>query len=133
MGIYIEGVEMPETCKLCYLSEFSAGLYAYVCKPTGVRIDYEMAKVSKPKRICPLIEVPEPHGRLGDLDALHSALRKRGKEFSDSEYGEGVKCGLADAREFIKNAPTVIPVSESKERPAFLPQYELTPRSEEGE
>ena len=30
-------------------------------------------------------------------------------------------------------AENIIPASESKERPAFLPQYELTPRSEEGE
>lgn len=55
------------------------------------------------------VEAIKPHGRLIDADELHSVLRKRAKEFSDSEYGTGVKCGLADAREYIKIAPTIIP------------------------
>lgn len=59
------------------------------------------------------VTVP-PHGRLIDADELHSALRKRAKEFSNSEYGEGVKCGLADAREYIKIAPTIIPAEEGE-------------------
>lgn len=102
MGVYVSSMEMPETCKLCYLSEFSAGFYAYVCKPTGVRIDYEMAKVSKPKRICPLIEVPGPHGDLIDRDKL------RAKEF----IHDGDAYAVVMSRD-IRNAPTIIPADES--------------------
>lgn len=104
MGIYIDGMEMPETCKLCYLSEFSAGFYAYVCKPTGARIDYEMAKVSKPTRICPLIEIPEPHGRLIDADAVIL-------EDGPYEYDDWCKWALGQ----YQDAPTVIPASEEGE------------------
>lgn len=74
MGVYIKGMEMPETCKLCYLSEFDPGFYAYVCKPTGMRIDYDMAKIDRPRTICPLVPVP-PHGDLIDRDALLSVDR----------------------------------------------------------
>lgn len=60
------------------------------------------------------VTIVPPHGRLIDADELHSSLRKRAKEFSNSEYGEGVKCGLADAREYIKIAPTIIPAEEGE-------------------
>lgn len=61
------------------------------------------------------VTIVPPHGRMIDADDLHSVLRKRAKEFSNSEYGEGVKCGLADAREYIKMATTIIPASGGQE------------------
>ena len=94
MSVLIKGMEMPKEGTVIAIYTLNGKFYASA-PGTG---------------LCPLVPVP-PHGRLIDADALHSVLRLRGKEFSDSEYGEVVKCGLADAREFIKNAPTVIPAS----------------------
>ena len=66
-----------------------------------------------------------PHGRMIDADAL---LKKCEFVCTDDDVDvRAVRYSVVDA------APTVIPASESEERPAFLPQYELTPRSEEGE
>lgn len=81
------------------------------------------------------VPAPEPHGRLIDADALMLKIR----EYID-EYGELDEngfhsekwCAMKEAEMAACETPTVIPASESKERPAFLPQYELTPRSKEG-
>jgi hypothetical protein len=107
MAILIKGMEMPFTCLTCDFHKCAGGVWDF-CSLTKRR---QFRFKNRPKN-CPLIEVPEPHGDLIDRDALP----KPRVEWED-----------------IVNAPTVIPASESKERHAFLPQYELTPRSEEGE
>lgn len=102
MGVYVKGMEMPETCKLCYLSEFDPGFYAYVCKPTGMRIDYDMAKIDRPKKICPLVPVPE-HGRLIDADAF------------EAEYWSAQFWGDRDAAKKVHHAPAIIPADKEGE------------------
>lgn len=100
MGVYIENMEMP-----------GMGFREIRIHPNGTATEclegYEV-------NVGKAVPVP-PHGRLIDANELHSALRKRAKEFSNSEYGEGVKCGLADAREYIKIAPTIIPADPAEE------------------
>jgi len=65
MGVYVKGMEMPETCIEC----MNSGLR------TAIRCT-EWTKISAGLRenhraiSCPLTEVPEPHGRLIDADAL---------------------------------------------------------------
>lgn len=110
MGVYID-MEMPETCKLCYLSEFDPGFYAYVCKPTGIRIDYDMAKIDRPRTICPLIPVP-PHGRLIDKDALEADI-SASVVFS----GRDGNAEIVGAKKIINRlhlAPTIIPAEEGE-------------------
>ena len=106
MSVLIRGMEMPETCKLCYLSEFDPGFYAFVCKPTGIRIDYDMAKIDRPRTICPLLPV-SPHGRLGDLDALIVDLMDRGVESLQADDWYEIQQAVADA-------PTIIPAEEDE-------------------
>lgn len=61
MSLFIKGMEMPENCDDCFLGDF----YCEKCQ----HIDgYKMAG-SRPFN-CPLVEVPTPHGRLIDVDAL---------------------------------------------------------------
>lgn len=97
-GVYIKGMEMPKDG-------------VYWCE-IGVAGEIAMITIhGEDRKSFPLIPVPD-HGRLIDAEKLHTVLRERSKEFSNSEYGEGVKCGLADAREYIKIAPTIIPASK---------------------
>lgn len=69
MGVYVEGMEIPETCIEC----INSGLR------TAIRCS-EWTKISAGLRenhralSCPLVEVPEPHGRLIDADALDYKL-----------------------------------------------------------
>lgn len=79
MSILIKGMEMPQNCDRCFFCQY---IHAdedherfYVCslenwkKPiTHLPLNPIQAK-SKPNW-CPLIEVPTPHGRLIDADAL---------------------------------------------------------------
>ena len=121
MSILIRGMEMPETCKLCYLSEFDPHFYAYVCKPTGVRIDYEMAKIDRPRRTCPLIHVSD-HGRLIDADKLKgivSSAKHMDAGIYDGKtlYSDHLIVGADydDVCAAIDETPTVISAEEEDE------------------
>jgi hypothetical protein len=76
-------------------------------------------------------EVPEPHGRLILADELIEFIENRYEITWKDDYKGGIKDACVDILEKISTMPRYSS-SESKERPAFLPQYELTPRSEEG-
>ena len=122
MGVYIEGMEMPKNCSECIILE-----QAYYCPFTLSTQDFNDERHEK----CPLIEVPEPHGDLID------ASEKIRVQMYDDEHEDfhTVEMTIDDllSQSWAKAyAYPIIPASESKERPAFLPTYELTPRSEEG-
>lgn len=107
MSLLIEGINLPEAGKPVVLHIASNGkVYANVVD-SGITTEHTA------------VEVP-PHERLIDAAELHSVLRQKSKEFSDSEYGEGVKDGLAYARECVVNAPTIIHADQNEE----LQQYE---------
>ena len=95
MGIYIKGVEIPESCWRCTLyrtvdcaisrREESAGKFRNIRHPN-----------------CPLVYIPKPHGRLIDADSLMQYFNVyKYEEWTSEEVG-----GL------INNAPTVIEGSE---------------------
>ena len=56
MSVLIRGMEMPERCGACFLRVGGCKQRMYV--------------EQRPK-YCPLVEIPTPHGRLGDLDKLN--------------------------------------------------------------
>lgn len=112
MGIYLPNMEMPKT-----------GCYILSVDNTGKdKTIFTVAKHTQSGKIisCRVgeaVPVP-PHGRLIDADAVQEEFKK---------FHDGKRLMLIDT------APTIIPASKSEEYPAFLPQYELTPQSEEGE
>ena len=63
MSILIKGMEMPALCQECDLYIEGA------CYAKGYRDYRSIMDMSKPDD-CPLIEVPTPHGRLIDADAI---------------------------------------------------------------
>ena len=97
MGIYLPNMEMPKNCKSCPLRYSSTG-YAW-CDITGASLALE---IDMRDYTCPLVEIPTPHGRLGDLDAL-KAQYKYGEADSEDE-----KVWMMNIRRAIANAPTVI-------------------------
>ena len=82
-GVYIKGMEMPESCASCRF-------YGVYCYAKGD----ENAHSTLP---CPLINVPD-HGRLIDADALIEHL-------GDVEYKGAIKRVLVQA-------PTIIPADK---------------------
>lgn len=96
MGVYVKGIEMPKNCNECPL-HFYEGQAICSCRALHAIDDDEILKPWKNKRKdCPLIELP-PHGRLIDAD-----------ELIVMEY-----CGIKFVpKEFIDDAPTIIPAEE---------------------
>ena len=93
MSILIKGASLPESCKWCGLSSY---LKYYKCPFCDIiKEDYPENRYDG----CPLVEVPEPHGRLIDGDDLITA-------FPANEDGADVK--IASVRGTILHAPTVI-------------------------
>jgi hypothetical protein len=80
----------------------------------------QAVKASKDKRIiapygapipdwCPLVEVPTPHGRLGDLDALVKDLAVyRGGHNEGYGFDGGMYEAYNNSIELVEEAPTVI-------------------------
>ena len=77
MGIYIKGMEMPESCMRCPFEnggDCYGGKYKYIMDVD----DYEDFRHPN----CPLTYVPEPHGNLIDADKLADDLETDGRMFN---------------------------------------------------
>ena len=73
MAVIVEGMEMPRKCGCCPFQNFME------CDVDDH--DVQTACFNKERdKACKLIEVPEPHGRLGDLDAPISLIDTRGEK-----------------------------------------------------
>lgn len=103
MGVYIKGMEMPKSCSVCRL------FGEYGCPFIGA-VGYALTRGER-NEDCPITEVPEPHGRLIDADALKEAFC--GNCFADENPMECSEPCM-DMR-IILEAPTVIPASEEGE------------------
>jgi len=62
MSILIKGMEMPKCCEVCKFCDVDA---EHFCEVT---LNYIPLAEGRPKT-CPLVEVPEPHGRLIDAES----------------------------------------------------------------
>lgn len=114
MSVFVKEMKMPETCKECPIfDEWNA------CGVTGSWDFIDVFDPSKERlKDCPLVEVPTPHGRLIDADALRQSIKenidechKWANEVDTEEMyarvsqslGTFVECALR-----IKAAPTII-------------------------
>ena len=112
MGIYINGMRMPENCIKCPMQ------FGGMCHVMPAEVDEsrvaptveEALKQGKPNW-CPLVEVSEPHGDLIDRDAFrtdygmgeHCDKCENNSKSCDFIYSKMDFCGWLD------DAPTVIP------------------------
>ena len=65
MGIYVKGMKMPKKCLWCPL------MYIGFCQVTKTDVNSDLGRRADD---CPIVEVPEPHRRLIDADALDYKL-----------------------------------------------------------
>ena len=112
-GVYIKGTEMPTSCGKGKLFDTShaIGLFSPLgwCRVNGK----EIFRLSEKADFCPLVVVPEPHGRLIDADAVIDLVM----QYCPDDDGVCSKAG-ADLRELldeIEDLPTTIPASEEGE------------------
>jgi len=88
MGVYVKDMKMPEDCRECEMQVYYSFLGRTWCKSANIILadNYKPIPFDGRPTWCPLVEVPEPHGRLIDADKL----------FRDIEWDD------------IENAQTVI-------------------------
>ena len=104
MSVLIKGMRMPENCIKCPMQ------FGGMCCVMPAEVDEgrvaptveEAWKQGKPDW-CPLVEIPEPHGRLIDGDALQCKV---------DDIGLGYYEVLGVTEDTIEMAPTVIERSE---------------------
>lgn len=94
MSVLIHGMKMPRDC--------------YECKVWFECFD-EKPPFNMIKSVCPLVEVKEPHGRLGDLDKLKAKFRHSEKD------DEVDKAWNSAVRRIITQAETIIEPEGSEE------------------
>ena len=87
MSVLVKGMKMPRDC--------------YECKVWFECFD-EKPPFNMIKSVCPLVEVKEPHGRLGDLDKLKAKFRHSEKD------DEVDKAWNSAVRRIITQAATII-------------------------
>lgn len=108
MGVYIKGMEMPFTCLTCDFHKCAAGVGDF-CSRTKRR---QFRFKNRPD-YCPLIEVPEPHGRL--IDTSEEITVQMYDDQHEDFYQ--VKMTIDDllSQSWIDaKAPTVIPAEEEQ-------------------
>lgn len=106
MSILIKGMEMPTTCGNCPIHKLWAEDDEAQCM-----IKRELwTKYSKRNPDCPLIEVPDGHGRLIDADAVERNLVKM-QMAQKSVVGHGIR----KSRAVVRDMATIIPADKDGE------------------
>lgn len=102
MSVIVKHMEMPDCCENCELNDHIDPF----CRATGVDIDDENRISCRPSW-CPLVELPEKHGRLIDADLFNytlmfAAMSTREKLPKDFRYG------MMSVLDAVKTQPTVV-------------------------
>ena len=102
MSVLVKGLIMPSCCDGCTFSDWSNLHQTASCKLHDYDpcfADYSREYTDKRADFCPLIEIPEPHGRLIDGDALQCKV---------DDIGLGYYEVLGVTEDTIDSAPTII-------------------------
>lgn len=94
MSVLIKGIKIPKSCGVCIFDDY--GHCIMTKRYSGGSATHGRAS------FCPLVELPEKHGRLVDADAL---IAKYGDWYTE----EGTETGFIGTLEMlIKDAPAVV-------------------------
>lgn len=103
MSVIVKGMEMPNSCASCRMAVCFADTGRAKCYATLSYIDPERGKRSYD---CPLLPLPEKHGRLIEADSLKETLDYYIRE---ADWGEAANCVLGWVKdEFIDSEQTIV-------------------------
>lgn len=105
MGVFVKGMYLPPSCYFCHMT--NEGLY--LCKANNPYKQLEDDCEERRPNWCPLTEVPEPHGRIGDLDDII----KRAKKWIDHP-DEYISQRNKDMIYILEREDAIIPASEEE-------------------
>lgn len=115
MSVLIKDMDFPKSCATCkllsqivnssFIKNESAFCIGYFCKGLDENNVIKNTLVRLPN--CPLVEIPRPHGRLIDVDALNQKIIETVNSGKPDE-----KFTARDVIQLIENAPTIIEAEE---------------------
>ena len=109
MSVLIKGMKMPTCCEECQLMHegyLYGKFFPCVCNAIGGQMLIKPSEVDMRDGLCPLVEVPTPHGDLIDRDAL--GLGEYEKVEEDTGTLEISLGGLLEVYHKVKEAPAII-------------------------
>lgn len=121
MSVVIKGMEMPETCDDCPFHIYHSH-YEYVCKATPLFYPMNLANSKGIRKDwCPLIALPDKHGRLIDADELMDGwmdLRnatKYGNKSEEQQHHSYSTMMMYEIADEIEDALTVLEAEGEQE------------------
>ena len=107
-SLIIKGMKMPSECRECHLSRYFSSVGITICVAAEVMLaeDYKPVRFEGRHEKCPLVELPEKHGRLVDADALKDTLDYYIREAGWSEEINKALGWVKD--EFIDSERTIV-------------------------
>ena len=119
MGFYVN-LEMPKDCPMCPFAHYDMFNTFKGCditrgKRCAVINDKDYAKSPTIPDWCPLVEVPNQHGRLIDADEMFDEFVIEGQRSKRYKLGEKWELNGEEIRSVISRLSTVIPASEEGE------------------
>ena len=113
MSILVKGMGMPKTCVQCCMRRYDQEkiwndngierIGTWTCIHTG-----EVIWNTQRGENCPLVPLPEKHGRLIDADALTKLLNEEEHKAEDEEFYLGV-AWFRTFKRLTELAPTIVP------------------------
>lgn len=95
MSVIVKGMEMPENCEQCVLQSDAGFCLAMPKNFCGY------TETDKRADFCPLVALPDKHGRLVDADELIIDLMDRGLEGIQTD-------DFAEIQQTVMEQPTIV-------------------------
>jgi hypothetical protein len=117
MSVLIKGMRIPKDCRECKFQDYGFTTGDTWCGVNDAVLarNFEAIKFDGRPEWCPLVEVPEPHGRLIDADMLIKFVEDRYEITWESDcYEGGIKDACSDILEKIDTMPTVIEAEDGE-------------------
>ena len=110
--ILIKNMEMPTCCDDCFALDDS-GDYP-CCLISHDQRGYTFRTDIRTMPSCPLIEVPTPHGRLIDADALEEKCHRLSQDEWNKSTGASWGYAYATFESDVEDAPTIIEAEDGE-------------------
>lgn len=114
MSVLIKGMEMPSECRKCFMMDYAMTGETY-CEVNGKTLaeSYRPIEFDGRPDWCPLVELPEKHGRLIDADTimeqwgLDKATKYR-NETAEQQHFSYSTMTMYEIADILDDAPVVI-------------------------
>jgi hypothetical protein len=105
MSVIVKGMEMPEKCGLCDLFHAESPMHCTVVK--GHKTVGAPYGIPRPEW-CPLVALPDKHGRLVDADALRDRLRNLADDDWNANTTTTWSEAFSECDDMVDDAPTIV-------------------------